>query len=170
MSYADRSDPKFGKRGVVQFRFAYGGDEWDFGYVTIFFIQHLGIGPLLKKSNAEAIKQLDEFRVFELISAAEQARINMTRFELDGMQSFYFAKMADQFCKLLVHPDSEQLADTLVGYMQKKHTRFKTGKALMDFYLPIATDMLADFNDHYKTVSHGQKALKLLWEDKNDSL
>jgi len=166
MTHADRSDPKFGKRGILRLRFAYGSDDWDFGYFTIYFIQQLGIGPILNEPTSEAIEQLEHFSVFELCAKAERSRVEMTDFELDGRQTLYFIKVMDHFCNLLIHPDGELLADTLVGGIREKHSRFETGKALMDFYLPIATDILADFRDHHKTSEHGGPILKFLWGEK----
>jgi len=166
MTYADRSDPKFGKRGILRLRFVYGSDVWDFGYFTIYFIQQLGIGPVLNEPTSDAIEELEHFGIFELCAKAERSRMEMTDFELDGRQTHYFIKIVDHFCNLLVHPDGELLADNMVGFIREKHGRFETGKALMDFYLPIATDVLADFKDHYKTSEHGKPILKFLWDEK----
>jgi len=166
MTYANRSDPKFGKRGILRLRFVYGSDEWDFGYVTIYFIQQLGIGPILNEPTPEGIEQLEHFRILELCAKAENSRVEMTDFELDGTQTLYFIKVMDHFCNLMIQPDGELLADAMVGYIRGKHSRFETGKALMDFYLPIATDILTDFKDHHKTSEDGDPILKFLWDEK----
>ncbi len=157
------SHPNAGKKGVVKLSFPYGSDEWYFCYVTVWFIEYGYIRKALENKDTDSIQQYVQLGIFDLCNQVERSRTEMTDVKTDPMQAIFFMAAVDNLADLMTQIDGEALCDTLVDGLKTKIGRFGSGKELAAYYVPMATQVIADVNSHYKTAEFGAEYLRLMW-------
>lgn len=150
------------KKGVMRFHFPYGHDEWDFAYVTLFFLKQICLVKLIQESNTEQLKVLEHFGAIKLCADTQKARINKLDISVDPAQVIPFIKKADELSDLMTQREGTKFTAGFLKSLRTKHKRFRTAKELEVFYLSYSTGFIKMFNEHYKD-SELEDVLKTTW-------
>ena len=156
----ERSKPTQKKTGVMRFQFPYGREDWDFAYITLFYIKKMWVSRLILESNTEKLKQLEHFGVMKLCSDTQKARISKLEISVNPTQVLFFIKAADELSNLMTQSEGLVFTTELLKHLLTKHKRFRTAKDLESFYLPYSTGFIKIFKENYKD---SEDLLKKVW-------